>query len=139
MRFAKRHILLLLGGALAITVAAGFLFGQTEQEHYAPAALGELRQSAPVSLTDDSVYQVSDYPQYTPELAEGEGRAETAAFCNLCHSVRYITMQPPLPAATWDSEVTKMRKTFGAPIPDAPAAVIIKYLQAHYTPETRKQ
>jgi hypothetical protein len=31
-----------------------------------------------------------------------------------------------------------MRKTFGAPIPDASAVLIIKYLQAHYTPDTRK-
>ena len=43
-------------------------------------------------------------------------------------------MQPPLPAATWEAEVTKMRKTLGAPIPDASAALIVKYLQAHYTP-----
>jgi hypothetical protein len=48
-------------------------------------------------------------------------------------------MQPPLPAATWEAEVTKMRKTLGAPISDASAALIIKYLQAHYTPDTRKQ
>jgi hypothetical protein len=72
-------------------------------------------------------------------MAEGEGRAETASFCSLCHSTRYITMQPPLPPATWEAEVTKMRKMLGAPIPDASAALIIKYLQTHYTPETRKQ
>jgi hypothetical protein len=42
-------------------------------------------------------------------------------------------------AATWEAEVTKMRKTLGAPISDASAALIIKYLQAHYTPDTRKQ
>jgi hypothetical protein len=32
-----------------------------------------------------------------------------------------------------------MRKTFGAPIADGSAALIVKYLQAHYTPDTRKQ
>lgn len=139
MRPARRYVSLLLGSSLVITAVAELLFGQAEQDNYAPAALGEIQQPAPASLTDDSVYQVSAYPQYTPELAEGEGRAETATFCNLCHSTRYITMQPPLPAATWDAEVTKMRKTLGAPIPDASAALITKYLQAHYTPETRKQ
>ncbi len=75
----------------------------------------------------------------TPNRAIGEGQAETEGFCSLCHSTRYITMQPPLPAASWEAEVTRLRKTFGAPVPDPPAALIIKYLQAHYTPDTRKQ
>jgi hypothetical protein len=48
-------------------------------------------------------------------------------------------MQPPLPAATWEAEVNKMIKTFGAPIPEASAKKIISYLQTHYTLETRKQ
>jgi hypothetical protein len=135
----KRYFALLFGGSLAIVLAAGTLFAQVEQGNYAPATLGQLQQPAPAALTEDSVYQVSAYPQYPVELADGEGRAETASFCGLCHSTRYITMQPPLPAATWEAEVTKMRKTLGAPIPDASAALIVKYLQAHYTPETRKQ
>lgn len=135
----KRYFGLLIGGSLAIVLAAGLLFAQVEQGNYAPATLGQLQQPAPAALTDDSVYRVSVYPQYPPELAEGEGRAETASFCSLCHSTRYITMQPPLPSATWEAEVTKMRKTLGAPIPDASAVLIIKYLQTHYTPDTRKQ
>lgn len=139
MRLVKHYFALLLGGSIAIALAAGLLFAQVEKGNYAPATLGQVQQPAPAALTDDSVYQVPAYPLYPPELAEGEGRAETATFCNLCHSTRYITMQPPLPAATWEAEVTKMRKTFGAPIPDASAALIIKYLQAHYTPDTRKK
>ena len=139
MRLVKRNFPLHLGGSLAILLAAGLLFAQFKRGNYAPAPLGQLQQSSPATLTDDSVYQVSAYPLYRPELAEGEGRAETESFCSLCHSTRYITMQPPLPAATWEAEVTKMRKTLGAPISDASAVLIIKYLQAHYTPETRKQ
>jgi hypothetical protein len=135
----KGYFALLLGSSVAIALVAGLVFAQVERESYAPPAFGSLQQSAPAPLTDDSVYQVSAYPQYPQELAEGEGRAETATFCNLCHSTRYITMQPPLAPATWDAEVAKMRKTFGASIPDASAALITKYLQAHYTPETRKQ
>lgn len=139
MRLVKRYFALLLGGSLVVVLAAGLPFAQVEQGSYAPSTLGQVHEPAPVALNDDSVYKVSAYPQYRPELAEGEGRAETESFCSLCHSTRYITMQPPLPAATWEAEVTKMRKTLGAPIPDASAALIIKYLQAHYTPDTRKQ
>lgn len=139
MRPRKRALIAVLGLALAAVLAGGMAFAQVEQGHYVPATRGQLSQSSPAALTDDSVYQVSAYPEYTPELAEGEGRSETASFCALCHSTRYITMQPPLAAATWEAEVTKMRKTFGAPIPDASAALITKYLESHYTPETRKQ
>ena len=139
MRLVKRYFGLRLSGSLVIVLAAGLLFAQVKRGNYAPATLGQLQQPAPATLTDDSVYQVSAYPLYPPELAEGEGRAETESFCSLCHSTRYITMQPPLPAATWEAEVTKMRKTLGAPISDASAALIIKYLQAHYTSDTRKQ
>jgi hypothetical protein len=57
----------------------------------------------------------------------------------MCHSTRYITMQPPLPAAAWETEVAKMKKTFGATIPDEVTLKIVRYLQAHYAPETRKQ
>jgi hypothetical protein len=48
-------------------------------------------------------------------------------------------MQPPLPAAAWASEVKKMIDVYGAPMPDEAAQKIIKYLQTHYTPETRKR
>ncbi len=139
MRLVKRYFGLLFGGSLVLAIAAGLLLAQVEQGNYEPSTLHQIQQSPPVALSDDSVYQVSAYPLYPPELAEGEGRSETEGFCSLCHSTRYITMQPPLPAATWEAEVTKMRKTFGAPIPDASAVLIIKYLQAHYTPDTRKQ
>jgi hypothetical protein len=138
VRLGKRYFASLLGGSLMFVLAAGLLLAQIGQGSYAPGTLGHLQQPPPVALADDSVYQVSAYPLYPPELAEGEGRAETEGFCSLCHSTRYITMQPPLPAATWEAEVTKMRKTFGAPIPDASAVLITKYLQAHYTLDARK-
>lgn len=138
MGLVKRYFGLLFGGSLVLAIAAGLLLAQVEQGNYEPSTLRQIQQSPPVALSDDSVYQVSAYPLYPPELAEGEGRSETEGFCSLCHSTRYITMQPPLPAATWEAEVTKMRKTFGAPIPDASAVLIIKYLRAHYTPDTRK-
>ena len=139
MTLLKRYLPLLLGGSLGIAVAAGILYAQVEKGNYEPATLSYLQQPAPSALNDDSVYRVSPYPEYPLDLAEGEGRAQTAGFCGMCHSPHYITMQPPLPAAAWAAEVTKMRKVYGAPIPDASAALIIKYLQAHYTPETRKQ
>jgi mono/diheme cytochrome c family protein len=105
---------------------------------YAPDGFGQITQSAPVALEDGSSYAAAVYPAFPIQLAEGAGRGETQISCNTCHTVRYITMQPPLPAATWDAEVHKMIKTYGGQISDADAQKIIQYLQTHYTPETRK-
>jgi len=90
-------------------------------------------------LSPDGDYEVSAYPVPTLELAPGDGRQDVQIYCNTCHSPRYITMQPPLPAATWESEVNKMNKAYGAGIPEDTAKKIIAYLQTHYTPETRKR
>ena len=75
----------------------------------------------------------------TPPLADGEGRELVQSFCGICHSTTYITMQPPLPGATWERLVNKMIGTFGAPIAEPSAQAILAYLKSHYTPETRKE
>jgi hypothetical protein len=69
----------------------------------------------------------------------GDGKQEVEAYCDVCHSPRYITMQPPLPAGAWSDEVNKMRDTYGASVPEDAAQKIILYLGSHYTPETRKR
>lgn len=124
-------------GALLI-VAASLVYGGMQHGYYGTAELGSIQQAAPAELSADPKYEVTAFPSYGPELAAGEGRQETLGFCSTCHSSRYITMQPPLPADVWEAEVKKMMKAYGAPIPDATAQKIVQYLQAHYTPETRK-
>ncbi|HUL16611.1 MAG TPA: cytochrome c [Terriglobales bacterium] len=127
-------VALLLSFALALTVA----IAQTRIGSYSPENLGKITQPAPQVLSENSLYETASYPAFGLDLAPGEGRAEVQIYCNTCHTPRYILMQPPLPAATWDAEVHKMIKTLGAPIPDADAQKIIQYLQTHYTPEIRK-
>jgi hypothetical protein len=122
-----------------LALAAGILLAETQTGDYSLTNLGEIMQPALLTQRYDAVYGVNAYPLYRPTLAPGEGREETDAYCSTCHSTRYITMQPPLPAATWEAEVIKMVKTFGQPIPEDVQPKIIKYLQTHYTPETRKK
>jgi hypothetical protein len=98
-----------------------------------------LQQAAPVEPLPDSNYEASAYPVPATDLAPGEGLQDVQIYCNTCHSPRYITMQPPLPAETWEAEVSKMNKTFGAAIPEENTQRIILYLRAHYTTENRKQ
>jgi len=123
----------------ALAVTAGVVFADLKKGYYTPAVLGSLRQPAPAELSPDSNYRASAYPVPLADLAPGEGLQDVQIYCNTCHSPRYITMQPPLPAATWEAEVNKMNKTFGAAIPEDNTEKIILYLQTHYTVENRKQ
>jgi sulfite dehydrogenase (cytochrome) subunit B len=67
------------------------------------------------------------------ELKKAPGLDKVEGNCGACHSLDYIRMNSPfMNAATWDAEVTKMIKAFGAPISDADAAVIKEYLKANY-------
>ena len=43
---------------------------------------------------------------------------------------RYALEQPPLPRKTWEAEVDKMRKTYGAPVADEDVPAIVAYLVA---------
>ena len=124
-----------LPSALAETPRPGLL----SAGDYAGGPLGSELQPARVQPGNGAVYRVGKWPTYTAELAAGPGRDATLGNCSMCHSVTYITQQPPLPAATWEAEVHKMIKAFGAPIQEATAKEIITYLQTHYTPETRKE
>ncbi len=135
----KRLSVMFLGCGALLIVAGGVVFAQLRSGHYGSASTGSIEQTAAPASAPDSNYDVSSFPFFALELAEGEGRQEVKSFCVTCHSQTYVTMQPPLPAATWEAEVNKMVKTYGAPIPDATAKKIISYLQEHYTPENRKQ
>ena len=72
---------------------------------------------------------------------------ETAAFkagpnldvvqndCSGCHSADYIDTQPRNVKSRkdfWQAEVTKMIKTYGAPIDDSDVPKIVEYLAATY-------
>lgn len=92
--------------------------------------------SAPPAREDD-VYDVGPFPLSTPDLPAGEGRDLTVSMCSVCHSVRYITMQPPLPAETWQATVRKMVDVHGAPIPDDAAQRITRYLQERFSSAAR--
>ena len=136
MKNRVRGIFLVVCG---LALAAGVVYAEFKKGYYSPAELGSLRQAAPIQLLPDANYQVSAYPVPAVDLAPGDGLQDVQIYCNTCHGPRYVTMPPPLPAATWEAEVDKMNKTFGAGIPEDNTKRIILYLQAHYTLENRKQ
>jgi hypothetical protein len=135
MSTKKRAVLLLI----YVGAAAGLLaFADLRKGDYTPTQLGALQQSAPPEFTPDANFSASAYPVPVVDFAPGDGLQEVRIYCNTCHSPRYITMQPPLPPATWEAEVNKMNKAFGANIPDDDSRKIIAYLQAHYATGTRR-
>lgn len=60
----------------------------------------------------------------------GYGLAQ--GFCYTCHSTEYMKYQPVSSRTYWQATVTKMQKTFGAPIPDDAVAPIVDYLTKTY-------
>jgi hypothetical protein len=136
MHLWRRELLTII--ALSALAARG-LYADIRAGNYTPAGPETIRQTLPGAGSTDSVYDAGPYPIYYPELPAGPGKEDVENNCELCHSPRLITMQPVLPAQAWADEVNKMRKTFGASIPDDTAERIVQYLASHYTPETRKR
>jgi hypothetical protein len=125
--------------AICAFFASAALYAQFNAGFYTLQGPGSIRQTILSQASASASYDVAAYTLYPAMLAADDGQQEVASYCNTCHSTRYITMQPPLPADTWSAEVSKMVKTSGASIPDDATQKIIHYLQAHYTPENRKK
>jgi sulfite dehydrogenase (cytochrome) subunit B len=67
------------------------------------------------------------------ELRDAPGKDVVEQSCGGCHSLDYVRMNAPfMKPETWDAEVTKMIKAFGAPISDGDAKTIREYLVKNY-------
>lgn len=89
---------------------------------------GAVLRAAPLEIT---------LPAETARLAESPlpGYALATAMCYTCHSADYTRVQPVSSRAYWKATVTKMQKTFGAPIPDEAVEPIVEYLVKTYGTE----
>lgn len=74
--------------------------------------------------------EAADLNNVVTKLPEAPGYAAFERNCQSCHSARYVQMQPNFPEKTWLALVTKMQKTFGAPVPDSSIKEIVQYLVA---------
>jgi cytochrome c553 len=97
-----------------------------------------LQHHVPMAQAEEMEYVHSiTLPTIPAELKEGAGKDKVMTLCAICHSPDYIPMQPRLSAKTWDGEVHKMIKVFGAPISDEDAKTISSYLAAQYGAEEK--
>jgi mono/diheme cytochrome c family protein len=78
-------------------------------------------------MPDNPVHTIV-MPHYEPVFPPGPGRKEFVTACVVCHSPRYITMQPRFSRSTWLSEVKKMKDVYGAHISDEQVQKITAYL-----------
>ena len=72
----------------------------------------------------------TDLNAIVTELPDAPGYQTFKTNCIGCHSARYVQMQPDLSEKTWTTIVTKMQKSFGAPVTDSAAKEVIGYLVA---------
>ncbi len=81
------------------------------------------------NLFADDAWQL---PPEKSALKPGDGLASVTGSCVLCHSVDYISTQPPLLRAQWTATVEKMRGKFGATIATNQVPGIVDYLATAY-------
>ena len=116
---------LVLSVGLAV-LAAGC--GQAPISQQAEHGVVDAKMESMVDSNADSpvhtIVMLHDEPVFPP----GPARDEFVTACVVCHSPRYITMQPQFSKATWLSEVKKMKDVYGAHISDEQTLTITDYL-----------
>ena len=91
--------------------------------------------AAVLTLTSVSVAEPLTYalPEETATLRPGPGMEAAQNNCLTCHSFDFISTQPPgRGKAFWEAEVTKMIKSYHAPITEEDAKTIADYLAKTY-------
>jgi hypothetical protein len=67
-------------------------------------------------------------PPETATFKPGPGSEAAMQNCLLCHSVDYISTQPPMTRAAWTATVVKMREKYGAPFGANQVEKVVDYL-----------
>jgi cytochrome c551/c552 len=77
-----------------------------------------------------------ELPLETAAFKPGPGSELANGQCLICHSVEYVTTQPPMPRPFWAAEAKKMRDKYAAPLPDEQVQPLVSYLTRNYGVET---
>ena len=63
-----------------------------------------------------------------PDFPDGPGKPSFMVQCAICHTQRYVTMQPRFSRKVWTDEVNKMINTYKAQVPPDQVSAIVDYL-----------
>ena len=121
----KANILVLSLGLVALLAGCGRPANTSQQ---AAHGFARAKMESMLDSNADSPVHTIVLPHDEPIFPPGPGRDEFVTACVVCHSPRYITMQPRFSRATWLSEVKKMKDVYGAHISDEQALQIADYL-----------
>jgi sulfite dehydrogenase (cytochrome) subunit B len=121
----KANILVLSLGLVALLAGCGHVANTSRQ---AAHGFAPVKMESMLDSNADSPVHTIVLPHDEPVFPPGPGRDEFVTACVVCHSPRYITMQPRFSRATWLSEVKKMKDVYGAHISDEQALQITDYL-----------
>jgi len=121
----KTKGLVLSVGLAVLAAGCGHVPNVSQQaEHGVVDAKTESMVDSNADSPVHTIVMLHDEPVFPP----GPGRDEFVTACVVCHSPRYITMQPQFSKATWLSEVKKMKDVYGAHISDEQTLTITDYL-----------
>lgn len=88
------------------------------------------RQIAKSSSKSNTAVHEITLPQYSPDDLPGPNQNIYQQRCLLCHSSRYVLMQPAFSRTVWEKEVKKMVDMYGAPISPDDQQQIVKLLSS---------
>src|SRR5260370_19157751 len=112
-------------GLAALVAGCGHPSNITKEADH---GLASARMEPMLDSKADSPVHTIVMPHDEPVFPPGPGQDEFVTACVVCHSPRYITMQPRFSRTTWLGEVNKMRDVYGAHISDEQVLRITDYL-----------
>jgi mono/diheme cytochrome c family protein len=121
---SKTRIVVLSLGLAALLTSCTHPSNSKEQDH----GMANGKVESMLHATSDNPVHTIVMPHDEPVFPPGPGRDEFVTDCVVCHSPRYITMQPRFSRATWLSEVKKMKDVYGAHISDDQVLKITDYV-----------
>src|SRR5205823_3951860 len=71
-------------------------------------------------------------PPETGTFKQDAGAEIANGQCLICHSVEYVSTQPPMARPFWKSSIQKMQQKYAAPIPDDQVEPLADYLTKNY-------
>jgi cytochrome c5 len=116
-------------GSLLLLTTAALLTAAIAQQPSTPSKSAKGSKSP--------VQEIS-LPNVPMEMPPGPNLAVYQQKCLLCHTSRYVTMQPHFSRTVWEKEVKKMVDAYGAPIAPEEQQQIVEYLVAIKGPAESK-
>ena len=98
-----------------VAIVVPSVIGQTSQPQSAPSSTGTVTKITLPAIP-------------LPNLPDGPGKDVYMVQCGICHTQRYVTMQPRFSRKVWTDEVNKMINTYKAQIQPDQVNTIVDYL-----------